>query len=755
MIHYSKSYRVLFILLLCWVFSFLLVYQGYAQNTPTGDYQALLDRLKNGDVSINLTELRMLSTQLPDYNPYRTMIELKDKENQMWKAYKDGKYEEALQFGNSILEINYLRSMTHYIFSEIYGKQGNPQKQKFHVDVFFNLVDSVINSGDGKSPETAMTVIEIDEEYNVLDVLGFEKDSQTLIEKDGKRFDQISAKNPETGEVRDFYFNIDLFYDKSTEMDDEVEPVSDTTPLSEMSSPPEMSPVLEPTPGSESEAFLDRIFIATLVTGTRQEIEEFIQKRKINLKLRDKSGNTALMIAADDSKDPEVVRYLLTLGIDVNAQNKNGDTALIRAASLTSEPTIISLLLEAGANPTIKNQDGTLAYKYAQLNPALQNSEVLTRLGQLTVNAFTPTVTPHPPVPTSEAALTPTPLINLPEPSLMPIPTSTPQITPIPLSTPVAPPSPTVIPQPTMVKAPQSLIVNPPPGWIPQQPGDPTQIGYYQLANQQGVVVAEYIVILETLSSPMDLKRYLSFLQGSRLKPPNFNGYIPQQTGDTTLAGLPALRHDFLFTTNNLQLKAMAVFVILDNTAYTFLFYSTLNDFPNLEAAFNQALSTVTTQGAVGPQPTPFIPTPPVNTYTSPTPQQPSTGNWYQDPTGLFGVPLPAGSMKKPDIQNGVVFSSPNNGEIYVMNFPSETEAQNMVSSLAGGKSFRAETTLNAGNRQAQVKIYSFSQNNTNYAMLLTSYPGTSLLVIIVIPADQYNPSQAWMMSTLTGVRFK
>ena len=111
--------------------------------------------------------------------------------------------------------------------------------------------------------------------------------------------------------------------------------------------------------------------------------------------------------------------------------------------------------------------------------------------------------------------------------------------------------------------------------------------------------------------------------------------------------------------------------------------------------------------------------------------------------------------MKKQDIQNGVVFTSPNNGEIYIMKFPSEMEAQNTMSGLASGKSYQAETTLNAGNRQALVKIYSFTQNNMNYAMLIASYPGTPVLVIIVIPADQYNASQSWMIATITGIQLR
>lgn len=546
------------LLVFCMVFAFFTV-QGNTQDNPINSYQALLNRLKNGDTSINFAELRLLFAQLPDYNPYRTMDELQDKEDQMWEAYKSGNYEEALQIGNSILETNYLRIMTHYIFSEIYGKLGDTEKQQFHEDVFFGLVDSIIKSGDGKSPETAMTVIEIKEEYDVLSVLGFEEDSQTLIEQDGKRFDVIAAQNPETGETRDFYFNIDLFYGKDL--------VSDTSLLSESTPSLESTPLPEVAPGTESEAPI-------------------------------------------------------------------------------------------------------------------------------------------------------TPMVAIPEPSLTPVTTPTPQ----------------------------SLIVNPPPGWIPQPTEDPTQIGYYQLANQQNIVIAEYIILLETLPSPLDLRSYLSYIQQNELQPPMFNGYIPQQTIDTTLLGLPALRHDFLFTVDNMQLKAMVTFVILGNNAYSFLFYSSVNDFPNLESTFIQALSTVSLQGATGPQPIPPI---------SPTPPQPAAGNWYQHPSGLFSISLPSESVKKQDMQNGVVYTSPNNGEIYLMSFSSETEAQNSMSGLAGGKNYEAETTLNAGNRQALVKIYTFAQNNMNYAMLIASYPGTPVLVIIVVPADQYNASQSWMTSTITGIQFR
>ncbi|MEI6157095.1 MAG: DUF4919 domain-containing protein [Atribacterota bacterium] len=556
---------------ICFTFSL------FAQTDSTTEYTTLLERLIKGDTTIDFTRLRMLYARTPGYNPYAKMVEIKEKEKEMYAAYQKGKYQEAIASGQTILDLVYLRGMTHMILSLIYDKTNDKQKKDFHETVFFKLVDSVINSGDGKTPQTAMTVISIDEEYNVLDALGFDSEGQTLLDQDGNKYDLLKGKNSKTGESRDFYFNIDLFYGK----ENEIQPIASTAP--------------EPVSG-----------------------------------------------------------------------------------------------------------------------------------------------------------ILPSPTVSLPGVTPQASPFPTPQTTFPPMIPTTPPPTPIVVPQPTAAPTlplvSQQLVLAPPAGWVPQQPGDPSQIAYYQLPNQQGTVVAECFVLLETLSMPMNLSGYLSHIQTSRLKPPEFSGYVPQQTIETAVVGLPALRHDFLFTINNLQLKAMVVFVILGNNAYSFLFYSILKDFPILEEQFNQVLKTVTTQTGSGPQPTPSIGT---------TPLPPNPANVYQDPQGKFAVPLPSGATKKQDIQNGIVFRSPNNGEIYLLSYPAETEAQNAANGLAGGKTLQGQTTLNAGNHQAQVKIYSFTQNNTNYAMLLSSYPGTSFLLIIVIPADQYNQSQTWMTPMISGVQLK
>jgi len=39
--------------------------------------------------------------------------------------------------------------------------------------------------------------------------------------------------------------------------------------------------------------------------------------------------------------------------------------------------------------------------------------------------------------------------------------------------------------------------------------------------------------------------------------------------------------------------------------------------------------------------------------------------------------------------------------------------------------------------------------------MLVTNYPGTPVLIILVVPAGEYEASQSWMVAIITGVRFR
>lgn len=75
---------------------------------------------------------------------------------------------------------------------------------------WMSLVDSILNSGDGRAFATAFKVIAVDEEYAVLRVLGLRVMDQALVNHEGSQFDQLHVKEPKSGKELVLYFNIDL-----------------------------------------------------------------------------------------------------------------------------------------------------------------------------------------------------------------------------------------------------------------------------------------------------------------------------------------------------------------------------------------------------------------------------------------------------------------------------------------------------------------------------------------------------------------
>lgn len=92
----------------------------------------------------------------------------------------------------------------------------------------------------------------------------------------------------------------------------------------------------------------------------------------------DESGRPALLVAADESGNPAVVRALVAAGARVNAKNNEGDTALIAAVreylpvrdefiqnALHRNMEVVRVLLDAGADPRRRGRDGQSAIKLA------------------------------------------------------------------------------------------------------------------------------------------------------------------------------------------------------------------------------------------------------------------------------------------------------------------------------------------------------------------------------------------------------
>jgi hypothetical protein len=172
--------KTLFRCLVTLTLTLTLSHAGSAQNgsavaIPRYDdkYSTLVRQLEAGDTAINYRELRdsfLESTQFkvaanakPDLDTLRkTMHEL----------MKKAKYAEIVEVAKKILSIDYTDMEAHKILQQTYKILGDAPNQKKYHDIEFGLLNSIVKSGDGKTCQTAWPVIQVTEEYFILDMLG-------------------------------------------------------------------------------------------------------------------------------------------------------------------------------------------------------------------------------------------------------------------------------------------------------------------------------------------------------------------------------------------------------------------------------------------------------------------------------------------------------------------------------------------------------------------------------------------------------
>lgn len=134
--------------------------------------------------------------------PLKTTLELTKAANGSYEA-------DVAKLAYDILEHDYTSIAAHSALSK--NLSIYPKVREFHGAVREALIKSIVNSGDGRSAETAMYVIGVAEEYAVLDELGLTQESQRLEQKGSRHYDVFVASDS-TGEKRDVYFAVDEFY---------------------------------------------------------------------------------------------------------------------------------------------------------------------------------------------------------------------------------------------------------------------------------------------------------------------------------------------------------------------------------------------------------------------------------------------------------------------------------------------------------------------------------------------------------------
>jgi ankyrin repeat protein len=122
-----------------------------------------------------------------------------------------------------------------------------------------------------------------------------------------------------------------------------------------------------------ADSFLDEV-----EADNKERVDLFI-KAGMNINVRDKDGNTALMLASMTG-DPKIVNLLIGKGADINARSTAGYTALMYVSS-KGDTAMAGLLIKKGTDVNIRNNDGDTALMLASLNGNFEAAKLLVESG--------------------------------------------------------------------------------------------------------------------------------------------------------------------------------------------------------------------------------------------------------------------------------------------------------------------------------------------------------------------------------------
>jgi len=173
--------------------------------TFSDKYSNLVKQLENGKTDIDYREFResfIESEQFKIYSLQKTRFDSLQKAMYLQIDKKD--YQAVIQVTKKMLSINYTSLLAHKILRQTYKIVDDTINATKYKTIQFGLLNSIVKSGDGKTCSTAWHVIDVSEEYFILQILGADLLKQSIDNKEGI-CDKMEVKTEE-GDKKTYYF---------------------------------------------------------------------------------------------------------------------------------------------------------------------------------------------------------------------------------------------------------------------------------------------------------------------------------------------------------------------------------------------------------------------------------------------------------------------------------------------------------------------------------------------------------------------
>jgi hypothetical protein len=123
-------------------------------------------------------------------------------------AFEKNDWSAVLDVTAKILPDDQADIRAHMLRAVALRKLERHTEADFHRAVAIAMLKSIFKTGDGHGPETAWTVFQVREEYEVMKALGFLVESQSLKHEGGKHLDILEGSASKDGRRVRVYFDI-------------------------------------------------------------------------------------------------------------------------------------------------------------------------------------------------------------------------------------------------------------------------------------------------------------------------------------------------------------------------------------------------------------------------------------------------------------------------------------------------------------------------------------------------------------------
>jgi uncharacterized protein DUF4919 len=169
-------------------------------------YSKFVKQLETGDTNIDYKEFRESFLESDQFKTAgKQQSDLGALRKEMHQLMKKSQHSEIIDVANKMLSIDYTDMEAHKILRQTYKILGDSSNEKKHQDIEFGLLNSIVKKGDGKTCQTAWPVIQITEEYFILQMIGAKVLKQSL-DNNGGLCDKMEVQTNEGNKT--YYFEV-------------------------------------------------------------------------------------------------------------------------------------------------------------------------------------------------------------------------------------------------------------------------------------------------------------------------------------------------------------------------------------------------------------------------------------------------------------------------------------------------------------------------------------------------------------------